>query len=579
MRASYKKITFLAIKQGPIQAIIIFMCLLVSSVLPVIELGTFNLIINSVMERGIRIQAIYILLYFLASVLLPNLFYFVYSYFATDLKRRLDLVLAGDALYKSTRTSATHIETGEGVNNAYRASQTQENGVAQVFFRLVELVSICPQFILLMFSLGIVGIMPAISGVLLAFVMYRVKHGISEESAQFYWAMEEDNRYADCIYNMLNNRNYAGEIRLFNTYDWIFHSYSARKKQNNLKELNYIKGAQKKGNRIEWLKIGIFAANAVVYCALVYGDVLSAGKAVTCIYATTKIYAIIAQIVEKYDQFTMQKIMIDEYNKLQDKEDEYIEDALNLESPLAISVNNLYYRYINSSHNVLNGVSFCVKAGEKVVLVGENGSGKTTLIRILLGFDVAQHGEILYNSEPVKKCLKSLRSNTTIMGQNYFQYDLPFRDNIVISDTENSSDEKKMEDVISWAGLEQIVEHLENQLDTEMIQGNQLSGGEWQRVALARMKYRERGFVVLDEPNSAVDAEYEINLYKKIFNMARGKTMIIVSHRLPICQIADKIIVMKDGEVAEVGTHSELIHRENGIYRLLFESQAKLYAT
>lgn len=579
MCVSYKKITFLAIKHGPVQAIMIFVCLLVSSLLPVIELGTFNLIITSVMEGGIKTQAIYILLYFMASVLLPNLFYFLYSYFAADIKRRLDLALAGDALYKSTRTSATHIETGEGVNNAYRASQTQENGVAQAFFRLVELVSICAQFVLLMFSLGVVGIMPAILGVLLAFVMYRVKHKISEESAQFYWSMEEDNRYAECIYNMLNNRNYAGEIRLFNTYDWIFHKYSTRKKQNNIKERNYIEGAQRKGNRIEWLKIGILAANTVVYCALVYWHILSAGEAVTCIYATTRIYAMIAQIVDKYDQFMMQKIMIDEYNKLQNKEDEYIDHDFGLEGPLDISVSNLYYRYLNSSYNVLNGVSFCVKAGEKVVLVGENGSGKTTLIRLLLGFDVAQHGEILYNSVPVKKCLKSLRQNTTIMGQNYFQYDLTLRDNIVISDTESSSDEKRMDEVISWAGLEQVVGHLEKQLETEMIQGNQLSGGEWQRVALARMKYRERKLVVLDEPNSAVDAEYEINLYKKIFNLAQGKTMIIVSHRLPICQIADKIIVMKNGEVAEVGTHSELIHKENGIYRLLFESQAKLYAT
>jgi len=577
MRVSYKRIIILAFKQTPIQVIMILICLFVSSVLPMMELYTFNYIVNSIMESEIKIKTTYIVLYFILSILLPNLFYFLYSYIGTNIRKELDLSLAGNALHKSTTVSATNLETGEGVNNAYRASQTQSNGIVQVFFHLIELFSIGSKFILVLLSLGIAGVAPAMLGCLLAVIMYRIKYKLSEESAQFYWSIQEDNRYCESIYEVLNNRNYAGEIRLFDTYDWIFDNYYTRKVRNNKKESDFTKAIQRKGDRVEWLQVCVLAITMIVYYILSNYSVISAGKAVTYIYASTKIYGMIAQIVDKYNQYVMQRIMMDEYNRLQDKQDEYTDSSSNLSTPIQIDVRDLSYRYLNSNHNALDGVTFDIAAGEKVVLVGENGSGKTTLIRMLLGVDVAQKGEIYYNSIPIKQCLKCLRSHTTFMGQNHFRYDLSLKDNIIISDTQHEINDERIEDAISWAGLDRVVRRLDKHLNTEMMQGNLLSGGEWQRVALARMKYRSKSFIVLDEPNSAVDAEYEVNLYRKLFKLSSGRTMIIVSHRLPICQIADKIIVMKEGKVAEIGTHSELINKEDGIYKLLFESQAKLY--
>lgn len=114
--------------------------------------------------------------------------------------------------------------------------------------------------------------------------------------------------------------------------------------------------------------------------------------------------------------------------------------------------------------------------------------------------------------------------------------------------------------------------------DTEIYGGGKLSGGEWQRMALARAKFRKRPFIILDEPNAAVDALYENRLYKKFYELTETCTTIIVSHRLSICRLADKIIVMKNGCIVEMGSHKELFNKVNGVYREMFISQSQLYA-
>lgn len=240
---------------------------------------------------------------------------------------------------------------------------------------------------------------------------------------------------------------------------------------------------------------------------------------------------------------------------------------------------DLHYKYRNNDQDIIRGVNFQINAGEKVVLVGANGAGKSTLIRLILGFDKANKGKILFNHIPISQSLESIRDHASFMRQHFFRYDLSLRDNIIISDVQNERDQDKLSEAIKWAELEPIIEKLYEKLDTEMLQGSRLSGGEWQKVALTRTRYRNRRLIIMDEPNSAVDAAYEIKLYKKIMELGQDNTMIIVSHRLPICQMADNIIVMENGKVAEMGTHQELMQIEGGIYKRLFLSQAGLYAS
>lgn len=578
MKITYKKIFYLVIKHCTLDVLFTIVCLSITALLPVFELKVFNFLINQVSAGLTRDMIVITVSYFILSLLLPIKFRILYNFCANRIKYHMDFILAGQALYKISTISVTNIESGEGVNNAYRASQTQSNGNVQIVFFLIELFFLVIQFILVSMSLGITGMLTIVIGIGLAYVMYKMKYKISDMNTHFYWSLQEENRYIDSIYSVFGNRSCACEVRQYGTEDWLYDNYQTRKIQNNQKEYEFTKKIRKLGIKVDYLQILAYIFIILVSYILINTSLITVTWGITCIYAGQKLIGLITQIVDKLNQYMIQRLMVDEYNKLQEKKDEYIESTETLETPIAIKVTDLHYKYVNSNKEALRGVSFQIEAGDKVVLVGANGAGKSTLVRLLLGFDKAHEGEIHFNCLPISKSIESMRENATFMSQRFFRYDLSLRDNIIISDTQYEGKPDKLRDAVRWAEIETIIEKLDDKLDTEMLQGSRLSGGEWQKIALARTRYRNRKIVIMDEPNSAVDAAYELKLYQKIMELGQDNTMIIVSHRLPICQMANKIIVMVEGKVAEIGNHKDLIQIEGGIYKKLFMAQAGLYA-
>lgn len=577
MKVSYKKILGLTIKNTPVVVSIYVLLSIMAVVLPAAELYFFDLMIRAILD-GMLFDKVWIVgTYMLLSMLIPGIVRYVLLIVQNYIRLKLDLVLVGSSLEKTTLVEGTYVETGDGVNNAYRATQTQNNGVVQVFFLLNDLILDSAKIVLIILQMSIMGFVTMFFGVILFVITYKIRVQIAQDNMQFYWNLQEDNRYCDCIYDMLNSRNNAGEIKQYNTFDWLFDSYQNRKRINNAKEVGFFKKLQQREGMVELLQIISFAFSVVIFYLLTRYDVLAADVAISAIYAVTKVFPMLSGVVDKLNQKKVQQMIMAEYNRLQSNKNEYDESKQKISDVPEIKVEHLMYRYRNGQECALNDVTFQIHSGEKVVLVGENGSGKSTLLRLLMGIDVPLGGKIEIDGILLKNCLEDFREHITYMGQRYFVYDLAVRDNIVISDTDRLSDEK-LYSAIEWAEIDRILDKLEYGLDTEIVQKKLLSGGEWQKVALARMKYRDRNIILMDEPNAAVDAEYEIKLYKKLFALAEGKSMLIVSHRLPICQIADKIIVMYEGRVAEVGNHEELMRKENGIYKGLFETQAELYA-
>lgn len=574
---TYQSIFKLILKHCKSKAIVSLVVLTLITVFPSAEIYVFNHLIGQISlgwNYGIIVDVISYLLLFL---FLPQLSMAVYRYCSNSIKCKLDVILASDALKKTLNVSVTDIESGEGVNTAYRASQTQNNGIAQIFFDFIELIMIIMQFVIFAVSLRLIGILAAMIGALLILGVYRWKHALSNESIQFYWALDEEKRYIEMIYGMLLNREYACEICQYETQDWLFCEYETRKTKTNQKEYEFEKQMKKSGCKIDYIQAIACAGVILLSCLLVHYGFITAAWGITYIYASDKWINFVGKIVDKLNQYSIKKLSMTEYNKQIGKKDECGENQVRAEDIFPLEVQHLKYRYQNSVRDVLNGVELQIHKGEKVVLVGVNGSGKSTLIRLLMGFDMAKEGTVIYDGIPIEQCMECVRDCTTIMQQKFFKYNMTLGENIIVSDYENRNSHL-LDHAVQWAELEGIIGKLRSKLDTEIIQGNQLSGGEWQKIALGRLKFRDRPFIVMDEPNAAVDASYEIGLYKKLMELGNGKTMFIVSHRLPICQLADKIIVMEKGKVVEVGTHKELMSVENGVYRHLFESQAELYA-
>ena len=246
-----------------------------------------------------------------------------------------------------------------------------------------------------------------------------------------------------------------------------------------------------------------------------------------------------------------------------------------------ITVRDLEFTYPNSERKVLRGINLHLKEGEKIAIVGENGSGKSTLINLLCGLEEPDAGEILYVKIDLKDNVDFVRERISVAFQKYSRYEDTIRNNIIISMLDKEVDEKLFEEVCMKTGVDDIAKLQQNGYD-EILgvfneDGNNLSGGQWQKIVLARAAYKDNAkIMVLDEPTAALDPVAETKLYEKFADIIKDKTLILISHRLGICKLVDRIIVMKDGVIVEEGTHKALLNN-NGYYAELYRSQAQWY--
>lgn len=246
---------------------------------------------------------------------------------------------------------------------------------------------------------------------------------------------------------------------------------------------------------------------------------------------------------------------------------------------LTVTFENVSFAYSGTSREILKNISFTVRNGEKIGIVGLNGSGKTTLIKLLCRLYEPTSGRILLNGIDIRTVPLSEYSKLIgIVLQDFCLFAYSVKENIVF---DGKCDEKRLSDCIRKSGLSEKINLLPNGADTSVYKtlddnGIEFSGGEGQKLALARAIYKYAGILVLDEPTSALDPLAEYELFSKLADISEGKTTFFISHRLSSTKFCDRIFVISDSTVAECGTHDELMER-CGIYADLFRAQAKYY--
>lgn len=249
-----------------------------------------------------------------------------------------------------------------------------------------------------------------------------------------------------------------------------------------------------------------------------------------------------------------------------------------------IEFKNVSFRYPASEEYALNNISFSLEFGEKIALLGINGSGKTTLIKLLLRFYKPESGEILINGINIWNYSKEAYSK--IFGtcfQEINEYALSLRENIALSRMEEKDDDVRIVYAAGASGADKIACSLDNGYDTEMTRnfndnGAELSGGQWQKVAISRAFFSNAPIIILDEPSSALDPEAEDEIFRSFKRLCDNKSGILISHRLSSSILVDKIILLENGNLIESGTHDELIEK-NGRYAELYRMQADKYKT
>jgi ATP-binding cassette, subfamily B, bacterial len=244
---------------------------------------------------------------------------------------------------------------------------------------------------------------------------------------------------------------------------------------------------------------------------------------------------------------------------------------------------NVSFKYVNADKDrwAIRHLNFTLPSGEKLALVGENGAGKTTLVKLLARLYDPTEGRILLDGRDLREYnLTELRKNVGVIFQDYIRYQMTVSQNIAVGDI----DEKENRELIVQSARKSLADRLvqklagkyDQALGKRFNQGVELSGGEWQKIALARAYMKDAQLLILDEPTSALDARAEYEVFQRFSELTRGKTAVLISHRFSTVRMADRILVLDRGEVLETGSHAELLNKQ-GRYAELFNLQAMGY--
>jgi ATP-binding cassette subfamily B protein len=240
-----------------------------------------------------------------------------------------------------------------------------------------------------------------------------------------------------------------------------------------------------------------------------------------------------------------------------------------------IKAENIRYRYPLTDKYVLENVNLTIRKGEKVAFVGENGAGKTTFVKLISGLISPSDGELLINGLSSAEVNPQSRFDLlSVVSQDPARYTtFTIGDNVFIGDTEKTRDENIIDRALTFAGIADIDKSL---LLGKDIGGTDLSGGQWQKLAIARGFYRNRDLIILDEPTGNLDPLAEAEIFRQYLQLAKSKAVIMVTHRISVASLADRIVVFAHGNVVEDGSHRELIEN-NAEYARLYKTQAKWY--
>ena len=436
-------------------------------------------------------------------------------------------------------------------------------------FRLFGTIGVLASFNISFVPLALISIIPAF---IQRWSMLKINRGIYEKLTYLY-------RIHDYLWGIFTDKNTVKELRTMNTEKYISDKWTAARDELNDEYFRVEMKATTKEmifDAIKWA--GVFCSMGLSVYFLTQ-NMITIGQFAACIAAFIALqgtaFGFMNMIVW---QAEVSKTASDYYDFL-DKSSETNGEVEYNGFDEKIEVKNLSFAYPSSENDVLKNVSFTINKGERVIIVGENGSGKTTLSKIIAGVYEPNNGEVLYDGENIKNFEReSFYRQFSVISQDFVKYHLSLRENIGISMPDKLRDDERLMRSAEAADIENIVKRIGG-LDTQLgreFDGVELSGGEWQKIAIARGLNKDGDIIILDEPTSALDPLVEYDILSKFIGMTKGKTSIIISHRVGLCKSADRVIVMKNGEMVEIGTHNKLLDL-NGEYSRIWNEQAKWY--
>ena len=384
-------------------------------------------------------------------------------------------------------------------------------------------------------------------------------------------------RKTESFLGYMTGKEYVKETRHLGLYHFFCERYENTLRK--IKELNM--KLQYKKSFIDFIvcTMTVLFYGGIVLMLYRYAVInkVTPGAFAAVLLSLKQFYGFMYELIEERFAWASQNVISIE-NYLKCIEGHHNEKELcHYEKDMNIVLKNVCFSYPSSSKYALDNVNLTIPYGQTIALVGENGSGKSTLCSVLEGLYLPDQGDIVFCQSDAKEISVKGKSRIGISAvfQKFVQYRMSIKDNITISDMGKNTSDKDVEKICNNVDLHLDKDGIGAMLGREF-DGRELSGGQWQRVAIARGIYRDCNLIIMDEPTSAIDPIEESKLFEKICEYSSEKTAIIVTHRMALAKLADRVLVMKNGKIVQDGTHEQLLQKE-GEYKKLYQMQMKWY--
>lgn len=426
---------------------------------------------------------------------------------------------------------------------------------------------------------------PVMAGMtVLAFLFFLVKDHTSKVNKEKVWdKLATWWRKDDYMLRTFSDFTFAKDIRMYSLKDYLINRY---------KDVSKERLKASKEHELRWWKCGLFG-NVVwvialigIYAWLIYSVVnngLTVGEFSLYLGSATTFFLFLGRLFDRLTELFARSREVDDFRSFMDlhESEKKKGECVPKYSTYEFTFEDVWFKYPKADDYALKGLNLTIKAGEKLAVVGLNGAGKSTFIKLLLKLYEPTKGRILLNGEDISKYDRDEYYKIfSPVFQDVWMFAFPLKSNISMAPVDET-DEEKVKKCIKDAGMSKNVKKLKDGINTEVLkviydEGVDFSGGEKQKLALARALYKNGPVVVLDEPTAALDALAEAKLYEDFDRLVSGKTSVYISHRLSSTKFCDHVAMFKDGELAEYGTHDSLLEA-GGPYSEMFNVQAKYY--
>jgi ATP-binding cassette subfamily B protein len=512
------------------------------------------------------------------------------AYFRRDTHRKINASIKTESLHKiDTLFGVIQYDSPSFYDNVKTALQGAEFGLSD----LLDNLTFASRNLITIFTFGamLILINPFLAGIVTLSVIPQlyIRLFMNKERFKFIYELSPVERFINYLQQLLSSAPAAKEIQLFGNSKYLLEKFVTTLQEFNLKEKQQEKRELIRESSSNLIS-GIVNGSALIMVVFqTFMEQLTIGDISLYLNAIQNLSISLSSLVFTYSRLNQGSLFFSRFQDLMNTPQSIYVSPIPIKMNRfmrSIKIENLGFRYSNNQPWILRHLNLEIRNNESVALVGVNGSGKSTLVKLIARLYDPNEGAILWNGLNIRDFdVREYRSEIGIVFQDFVHYEMTVNENIGLGNVKFIKDNVLIRNAAIKAGIDHSINKYPRLYETLLTKslsqdssGIELSGGEWQKIALARLFMRDSELFIFDEPTASLDAESESELHNYLLEVLRQKTCIVISHRLSITKHVDKIAVLDNGAIVEYGSHLELM-RLKGKYAKLFDLQSKQYVS